>query len=106
MWCVNDDDMDDDDLELEFRINFQWIAWFLANKMTIIIDYGRLFEETLKFISKLLENDDYNPPLNIKKDISAILQIAAVQAIAKARDVETRFETFLSSMWITMTEYV
>ena len=60
MWCVDDDDMDDypdDDLELEF-INFQWIAWFLANKMTIIIDYGRLFEEKLKFISKLLENDD------------------------------------------------
>ena len=61
LWCVDEDDMDDDDLEVEFRINFQRIAWFLANKMTRIIVYGRLFEETLKIISKLLENDDYNP---------------------------------------------
>ena len=29
MWCVDDDDdYPDDDLDLEFRINFQWIAWF------------------------------------------------------------------------------
>ena len=76
MWCVYDDD--DDDLELEFSINFQWIACFLANEMTKIVDYGRLFE-------------DYNPSLNIKRDISAILQIAVVKAIAKARDVETRY---------------
>ena len=41
MWC-------DYGLELEFSINFQWIAWFLANEMTKIIDYGRLFEENLK----------------------------------------------------------
>ena len=90
MWC--DDAPDDDDgLELEFSINFQWIAWFLANKMTRIIDYGRLFEEKLKIISIQLENDDYDPPLNVKKDISAILQIAAVKAMALARDVETRY---------------
>ena len=69
MWCENlytccingcqgVIDYDEDDFP-DFS-NFQWVAWFLANEMTRVVDYGYIFETTLKNVSNALEDDDYD----------------------------------------------
>ena len=35
--------------------NFQWVASFLANEMTRVVDYGYIFEIILKKASKRLD---------------------------------------------------
>ena len=51
---------DDDDDEPDF-INFQWVASFLANEMTRVVDYGYIFEIILKKASKRLDEYDCIP---------------------------------------------
>ena len=49
---------DDDDDEPDFeQINFQWVASFLANELTRVVDYGYIFEIILKKTSKRLDGN-------------------------------------------------
>ena len=80
----------DDDEEPDFP-NFQWVAWFLANEMTRVVDYGYVLEIILKKASKRLDNNDYIPPIEKQKYIGRILKKATIKALEKAEEVAKKY---------------
>ena len=81
----------DDDEEPDFP-NFQWVAWFLANEMSRVVDYGYVFETALKNISKRLNDDiDYNPSIERQKSIGRILKKTTIKALEKAEEVAEKY---------------
>ena len=86
--CQSVIDYDEDDFP-DFS-NFQWVAWFLANEMTRVVDYGYIFETTLKNVSNALEID-YNPSLDRQRSIGIILKKATIKAIFKAIEVAVKY---------------
>ena len=81
---------DDDDDEPDF-INFQWVASFLANEMTRVVDYGYIFEIILKKASKRLDDNDYIPPIEKQKYIGRILKKATIKALEKAEELAKKY---------------
>ena len=81
---------DDDDDEPDF-INFQWVASFLANEMTRIVDYGYIFEIILKKTSKRLDAYDCIPSIEKQKRIGRILKKATIKALEKAEEVAKKY---------------
>ena len=81
---------DDDDDEPDF-INFQWVASFLANEMTRVVDYGYIFEIILKKASKRLDEYDCIPPIEKQKRIGRILKKATIKALEKAEEVAKKY---------------
>ena len=80
----------DDDEEPDFP-NFQWVAWFLANEITRVVDYGYLLEIILKKASKRLDDNDYMPPIEKQKYIGRILKKATIKALEKAEEVAKKY---------------
>ena len=80
----------DDDEEPDFP-NFQWVAWFLANEMTRVVDYGYVLEIILKKASKRLDDNDYIPPIEKQKYIGRILKKATIKALEKAEEVAKKY---------------
>ena len=80
----------DDDDEPDFP-NFQWVASFLANEMTRVVDYGYIFEIILKKASKRLDEYDCIPPIEKQKHIGRILKKATIKALEKAEEVAKKY---------------